>query len=64
MKERERDVLQLAMESEHVCRSSGKSLRFIGHESVNESLCAKLQRKSINTEAIWVAGGNDAAQRR
>lgn len=32
------DFLQLPMDSEQVCRSSGNSLRFIGHESVSEIL--------------------------
>jgi hypothetical protein len=32
------DFLQLIMDSEQVCRSSGNSLRFIGHESVREIL--------------------------
>lgn len=35
------------MESEHVCRSSGNSLRFIGHESVKEILCKKAKENPL-----------------
>lgn len=45
---KKRDFLQLPMDNEQICRSSGKSLRFIGHESVREILFRRNSSRNPN----------------
>ena len=46
--------LQLTMASEHVCQSSGKSFRFIGQESVSDTLIEQTFFKFIKMEVFFL----------